>query len=499
MSRDESNYSVDRVSLFLYRVRAAQYGLKIRSRRFKLEAIGLAGVIIGLVGVWLGLNFEWLKPVKSLYVSAFSEHPMPTVALTATFLAGIAWGLIRRFGNLSRVMLVASATDEGAEEVRSCMSAGMRNYAAYTQLRLLYDENIRDANVHLQDAGWKQSFEFVQIGGYQYASAALPLREPTRLDNLINSTMNAQVSDHQFADMAESRQKLMGALRRNITDAARRNIERGANYRVIEMEFRQNGNGPPRVLLDVGVTSYGKIMRSCDAMINEFALFAFLAGSNCSGMRPTTVLKCLPWRKRVHDAARSPGDLFLHPVDRAAGLGVAVATIMDNGEHQKVVGLGWRSEEVGTYPACWHVIPAGMCNTHDTHRGRTLPNWYLTTTMRSEYLEEWFNDLQLEKGQMPYWREQVVDRWKEKAADRQIVLTGLAFDLLNLRPEVCAGVIVPKWGNELSWEYESGVAAYAEILGAPSKEIEPTQMVQSGAAAIFLAERYAMEIKAHLR
>jgi hypothetical protein len=179
-----------------------------------------------------------------------------------------------------------------------------------------------------------------------------------------------------------------------------------------------------------------------------------------------------------------------------------VATVIfDNNADDYVVSLGMRSKEVGTYPSCLHVIPAGMCNTHRTEwlRGEkqsVVPDWFVRTTMRSEFLEEWFDYQKLEREATDVldWRQDVDRAWKEaRIGDQQILLTGLAYDLLNLRPEICGVVLVDRWGDKLCWEYISisgrAYEDYPLMKVGIGEATGPTRIVQSGAAALFLAQR----------
>jgi hypothetical protein len=171
---------------------------------------------------------------------------------------------------------------------------------------------------------------------------------------------------------------------------------------------------------------------------------------------------------------------------------------MPNGESH--VALGIRSDLVGTYPRALHVIPAGMCNTHEMgHVAWQLgtaprvvhPN-YLTSIMRSEFLEEWFNDEELESGRSVEWEERVARKWNGKVKEVQtMVLTGIAYDLLNLRPEVCGVVTVDPFDGSLNSEYRPRMG---DVKIALQDVAGPTEIVQSGAAAIILAQEYCSNL-----
>jgi hypothetical protein len=107
--------------------------------------------------------------------------------------------------------------------------------------------------------------------------------------------------------------------------------------------------------------------------------------------------------------------------------------------------------------------------------------------MRCEFLEEWLKEKELENNRRPGWRERVEKTWREKAsAVEDLRFTGIAFDLLNLRPEVCPTAVVDTSEGELNWEFdEMGIEGPLASMG----EINRTEIVQSGAAALMLAQR----------
>jgi hypothetical protein len=108
--------------------------------------------------------------------------------------------------------------------------------------------------------------------------------------------------------------------------------------------------------------------------------------------------------------------------------------------------------------------------------------------MKSEFLEEWFNDEELESGRSVGWEERVAQKWSGAVKElHPIVLTGIAYDLLSLRPEVCGLVAVDHFDGSLNSEYMPRLSDTKVIL---ETTIEPTEIVQSGAAALMLAQDY---------
>jgi len=187
-------------------------------------------------------------------------------------------------------------------------------------------------------------------------------------------------------------------------------------------------------------------------------------------------------------------DIFLRPSGRAAGLGVAVVTIVRDADKGDSAYLGERSTRVGTYPHALHIIPAGNCGAQGTEfdivDGGGPPPWYLRTKMESEFLEEWFNDDDLERGVIQDWAGYVAEQWSIREVEAEpMVLTGLSFDLLNLRPEICATVtttLETLRHTKPNYEWALGAPPRARSLKAVG-EIAPTEIVQSAAAALSLA------------
>ena len=326
-----------------------------------------------------------------------------------------------------------------------------------------------------------------------YAAATLRTRGLASLTTVLGNLRTDNETVKRSEKLADSRQKLVNrwkAINRGSRDEI--GSEEGDNYCLTEIRIEDG-----RLLLDLGVATYGQISRTCESLVNEFALFAHIvSGDGLVGrMHSSTMLRCLPWRRMAHDVAGTAEQLFLRPRGRAAGVGVTLATF--SGRGQGHVYLGERSNVVGTYPNVLHLIPAGNCNTHGTHRQLThtrthaLPTWYLQSIMKCEYLEEWFDDQDLEELQILDWRGRVDRLWKDRVHEiSPIRLTGITYDLLNLRPEICATVKVEFTGSEkLNWEFKRGVPP-EELILANIGSIMPNEIVQAAAGALILARSY---------
>jgi len=362
----------------------------------------------------------------------------------------------------------------------------------------LYEPEWEAANRYLRDRQIASVFQPVRAAtgganlGEEYAAIAMPLGPPNSLSKMIVRNHGPSDANTRLLRLGGGRQALLTAFRRYYArdKIDLPNLESGSNFCLWNMDVTSEG-GVRRISLEVGVATYGQVMRSCDAMIDEFALFAYLswpAGRLPRRFSGRTMLQCLPLRKRAHKRAGGPGELFLHPHDRAAGIGVAIATVRAEDE-QLLVGVEERPATVGTYPSCIHVVPAGMCNTHGLDHYEAVPEWFLLTTMRGRFLLEWSRLAAFQSGSWHYeqWHAHVDRAWN----DRDLVdieLTGLAYDLLNLRPEICAIAMAGDWGCRVDREYRS---AGIEPRGVSTiGDIKAGNVVQSGAAALTLTDNW---------
>jgi hypothetical protein len=494
------SWRTDRVALVRYRLVAARYGVRIRLMRPFGDMVGIAGLLLGLVPFAAVVSEAW-RAYGVLLICGMAVAALP---------------FIRWLGETSAIMRAAASTEEGTRQVFTDMRTGMACSAAYALLRQIYAPLVEDTNALLKDRGWPCLLEFAGTAASdptdaesEFASVFLRTAGLADLTSLLGNLTPGVPESRRAEHRAESRQRLMRRWRALQSAARPMNDEGGRNYCLAEVRLTGDDKAP-QLRLDLGVAEYGQIARTSEAMVNEFALFAFLleglAGSRAwhraasrPTMRPATALGCMPWRKKAHGDAGSAADLFLRPRHRAAGLGVAVATVVSDGAEPRVF-LGERSGSVGTYPNVMHIIPAGNCNTHGSQRliqrtgSAQLPDWYLRTIMRGEYLEEWFNDEDQETSRFPNWSERVDQGWAAKVSETTpIRLTGIAFDLLNLRPEVCAVTEVAMNGNEvLNWEFESGSPPEAWPLREVGS-IRTDTIVQGGAAALLLARAAVLD------
>jgi hypothetical protein len=485
----------DRRCLLAYRLRAAQLGLQVRSRRPFSDVngiVGLAfGVFLAVLPIFLGSGQAWL------------------VVLLVLVLA--AWPAVRYLGSLGVMMRVASSSEEGAAHLVTVMSTGMGNDDGYLTLRNAYLPLVAEANSSLAERDWALRLEPVELthpttgAATRYASLVLRTAANPEPESILGRLSSDGPDTVVACRKAAPRQRLM-ARWRGKRDKREQGEEIGDNYCVAGLRLSEDGS---HVVYDVAVASYGEIARSCEALVNEFALFAYILGrcrppqksAPTVHLRPNTLLGCLPWRASAHRREASAVDLLLSPRTRAAGLGFALATISPAPDSdEQCVFLSVRSETVGTYPKVLHIIPAGNCNTHGTHRAAAssvdnkLPSSYLTSLMKCEYLEEWHSIDDLEDLRIPDWEYEVGRLWSTTVRQlAPITLAGVAIDLVNLRPEICGRVEVAFTRTEhLNWEWSWGDAGspyrLQEVGRIPARDI-----VQAAAAALLLLQPRSLD------
>jgi hypothetical protein len=206
---------------------------------------------------------------------------------------------------------------------------------------------------------------------------------------------------------------------------------------------------------------YGNIMDSSDALIYE--LYLHFARSHYKELpSPDQILSELPWRSQLHAQAENPVDVLTKVNGRAAGIGVAALTVFKEGG-KYVAYRATRSKKVGTYASTYHVIPSGMTNIdlEDKKANDYLLRdklFNIELAIEREFLEEIFNQefavgLGSSKKVGGVWPSFVQGACKsylyglDDEYGAEIHLTGIVFDLLNYRPEICVLILIrdEKW------------------------------------------------------
>jgi len=233
--------------------------------------------------------------------------------------------------------------------------------------------------------------------------------------------------------------------------------------------------------MDCGVGRYFGMLDTCSAIEVELRA-AILDGDR----QPDAFDAKLPLRNAAH--AASGGDPITSGVgrDAAIGLSMLVAGRTEQGYRMRLaqrgdggLGLGCRQ---------FHVVPSGMFDFADGRR-----DYHVRAKLREEYAEELFP---------------MVDPALEyldallHTGDAHLLFTGVAMDLLNLRPEICTLLVIhtPEWFEQacqarLNEEFlpETAAGGFNGWVHLASDEamiqeagLEPERMIPPGAAAFWM-------------
>lgn len=196
--------------------------------------------------------------------------------------------------------------------------------------------------------------------------------------------------------------------------------------------------------------------------------------------------------------------------NRFATIGVACLMIYRDKDSRYKFVLGTRSNTggVGVYPDSVHVAPAGMFQT-DFRRSALYRDIYLNEefniqkTILKEFLEEIFDLKEYKNSQASFEEiyEDEIFKCIKPMFDNdtaEIIISGIAMDLFNLRPEICCVMIFHEYNEVFDHikpndEYEQGKEGihYFFLDDFRNGKIKdeaffaPKRMVLSGAAALW--------------
>jgi hypothetical protein len=300
--------------------------------------------------------------------------------------------------------------------------------------------------------------------------------------------------------------------------------------------------GRPRIV--VNRAGYGQIMRSSDYLIEEAIIALGVCAEAKVQLGAGWLKRALPGRRWVLDAGAD--ELIAAPRRRAVGVGLAAVVVTRRHGNLELL-YKRRSHAVGTYPDMYHAVPTGMYNSKIRDMGRQEQRIHPGRVLLTEFLEE-LKDVKSLEGFEPNealvsllgthlsWltrdpvgydhflrkrhgdvatageaadalRAAHITSDKHALDDIRIHVTGLALDLLSLRPEVCCVIEVPAdcVVDPDAEAHEEGSAIKLNEEGAnffrlPGKGAatainelaNPCDWVRSGYAAMVLAnETYA--------
>jgi hypothetical protein len=386
----------------------------------------------------------------------------------------------------------AALSENRAEALRKAMVIGMRQDFAYEELARLYAPIVEQVQRSLPAArvGWPSD-----VNGKRCLVITIAPGKPQELGALLAEIEGRRGAEWtaRVSRFASERQAFMATLRRNVSLSNKFGDEEGSN--IVLAKISAN----PGLAMSVNTATYGQIMRTCDSLVNEFAVFAYYASRSAFRRRPLPLvfhpkdlLKVLPWRRQVHSWDDEDA-LLVAPRRRASGVGVSLA-VVDAGPGLASVFAARRSSSVGTYPDVLHVVPSGMMNVRGDLRAAAdelaaLPR----LAMMSEFLEECFDIVELSGHSLGNFAKRVAEELAElQLSDLEPAFTGLAIDLLNLRTDVCGFLDLTAHrpvvdAFNLSWEYTHTERLRRIDIETPTPAVQRTDFVQSGIGAIHLA------------
>jgi len=292
----------------------------------------------------------------------------------------------------------------------------------------------------------------------------------------------------------------------------------GYNASLKEMNFDSEG----QVIFPILCTPelYGNILDSSDSMINELYLQSLHDGYSDS-VSPENKLRFLKWRNSLHKKVDDPINMLTHVQGRAAGFGLAALTVINiEGKYEAIRAK--RSKIVGTFQGAYHVIPAGMANLDPSSDKENpyIEKGYLNIRylIEKEFVEEWFSFeeagyINANIGQQRTIIENAVKRYlygENNCYDAKVFLTGIVFDLLNYRPEICILILIneKKWWEDhnpfgkdptkLNYEindpHEGGIRQFNIAENELLTAMEPGKCCLSGIASFYLGVQMARKI-----
>jgi hypothetical protein len=532
------------------------FRLKIYPKIFGIRLGAIVGFLLGVIAVldFLGWDFErfqnWWKDgypqVNGLFGSLQSGWVgIPASARILFWLALVllvsllsAWILgsketwfkiaTRRLAD--HVKSRADQANDEAEKMNELLRKGRERTQAYDFLVDLWQDEVarHDALTMLQVPGISDALPIVRV--------ELGSMEQLNLDRLLKVEKLSRFRNYK-QDIVRSKDYVDGSpeafwLRKSWTrflsryqgptfkDTTFRDDYEGHNICLRSMEFASGLLERP---LDCTVELYGNIMDSSDCIIDEVYLHFAYDAFYRTGMAQNT-LRHLPWRRKLHSGAGDPLDLLTQVKGRAAGIGVAALTVFNkDGRYHAVRGL--RSSKVGTLQEVYHVIPSGMTNVNledEVANQILLKDGYFNITLQveKEFLEEIFSQEWAQENESP--TDSLPDLVKKHATRHlygdksqyraSIHLTGIVFDLLNYRPEICCLILIRDslwWDDhralspdqhEMEWhlnfEWVEKKVKLIDIAeqSLVEKAMPPNKSVLSGLASFYLGVEKAQEI-----
>jgi len=253
--------------------------------------------------------------------------------------------------------------------------------------------------------------------------------------------------------------------------------------------------------INCAIGTYFDMIGSCVSIQNEFYNHSTVA----------TNLGELPLRERIH--ARNP-DPILNGSARSAAIALSMLIVHQDQDGTYKYFIRRRSNKVATHAGLLHVMPSGMFQPQfelDDLRA----DFTIVQQAKLEYVQEFFGINDEKKFNLSDMSSVPEVGYLENLLEKgsaQLMLTGIAIALENLRPEICAVLLIhdKKWiqtvkeGTEshkkmkMNWEFEQKIPFDGKgEIGINTPLIaglgHSTDVVPVGAAAIKMGLRAVAE------
>jgi hypothetical protein len=234
-----------------------------------------------------------------------------------------------------------------------------------------------------------------------------------------------------------------------------------------------------------GLTTYGSCLSSQDAL--EWELLSKMSELLREGAPyPSEWTKLDELLKKRSTIESLSNQYLLNNAGRYNAIGISTLIVYKDKCGEYKVLLGKRGEQTGAHPGLFHVIPSCM---FQPELGHPDVEWNVLHSVFKEYGEELFNK-KLDRNALDpcyfykCWPPPPTDRCVANLREAleqgkaEFVLTGLVINVLNLRPEICALLLVKdsSWWSEqwsqmrTNWEYVNPQEVY-DMYGYKSTEL----------------------------
>lgn len=233
--------------------------------------------------------------------------------------------------------------------------------------------------------------------------------------------------------------------------------------------------------MDCGLGRYFGMLDTCSAI--EVELRAAICAGDCD---PRALDAKLKLRNTAHEAAGGDPIACGAGRDAALGLSMLVACRTSDGYRMRLARRG--DGGLGLGGGQLHVVPSGMFDFADARL-----DFKVRAKLREEYAEELFENA---AGVLDYLDQLLAN------GEAQLILTGIAMDLLNLRPEICTLLVIdtPEWFERacharLNDEFlaetpADGACAWVRLASdedmIAAAGLAPERMIPPGAAAFWM-------------